>query len=69
MVGVQACSAKGEQKWLVVRVTRVVRNLVIVHSQFLPAAKFGNADELRVPPIGALSSLSFHLHQRHRMAH
>jgi hypothetical protein len=67
-VGVQACTAKGEQTWLVVRVTRVVRNLVIVHSQFLPGTKFAHADELRVPPLGALSSLFFHLHQRHWMA-
>jgi len=43
------------QTWSCVRGSRGARNPMVAPCQFRPATKFGHADELRAPLVGALS--------------
>ena len=56
---------EGVQKCGFVRGSRGARTPRVAPCQFRPATKFGHADELRVPLVGALSCLTFHVDQRH----
>ncbi len=46
---------EGVQKWCFVRASRGACNPMVAPCQCLPATKFGHADGLRVPLVGALS--------------